>query len=80
MIVIIKFDNSIENVIYLVNRNYNPIMKRWLVSKGLSTNDDAFCLAEAIQFIFRSAIRNGKEISLYIPSKRVRELIKEWIS
>lgn len=33
-----------------------------------------------VQFIWRSRIREGKEISLYIPSKRMRELLKEWLN
>jgi len=28
--------------------------------------------------LFRSRLRDGKSISLYIPSKRMRELLKEW--
>lgn len=32
-----------------------------------------------IQWIWRSAIRNGEEISLYLPSKRMRDLLTEWI-
>ena len=32
-----------------------------------------------LQFIWRSAIRNGEEIWVYIPSIRMRNLLKQWI-
>ena len=32
-----------------------------------------------LQFIWRSAIRNGEEIWVYIPSIRMRSLLKKWI-
>ena len=32
-----------------------------------------------LQFIWRSAIRDGKEIWVYIPSIRMRNLLKQWI-
>lgn len=67
------------NLAYLVNRNYNPVIKRWLISKGLDTNDDSFALSEAIQWIFRSRIRENKPINLYIPSERMRMLLINWI-
>ena len=41
--------------------------------------EDAYALSELIQWIFRSAIRDGKEIWLYIPSKRMRNLLIDWI-
>ena len=68
------------NVAYLVNRNYNPLIKQWLIEKGLKTNDDSFALSEMIQFIWRSRIRNGENISVYIPSERMRGLLKKWLN
>jgi hypothetical protein len=32
-----------------------------------------------LQWIFRSAVRDEKEIWLYIPSKRMRDLLVEWM-
>ena len=32
-----------------------------------------------VQFIFRSAIRNGEPINLYIPSVRMRTYLKKWL-
>jgi hypothetical protein len=31
-----------------------------------------------LQWIFRSAIREQKDVKLYLPSKRMRKLLHEW--
>ena len=41
--------------------------------------EDKFALSELVQFVYRSAIRNGKPIDVYIPSKRMRDLFLEWL-
>lgn len=43
-------------------------------------NEDGYALSEILQFIWRSAIRDGKEIWVYIPSIRMRNLLKQWIA
>ena len=68
------------NLAYLANRNYNPIIKKWLIDKKLNTNDDSFALSEMIQWIFRSRIRKGESINVYIPSERMRNLLKAWLA
>lgn len=42
-------------------------------------NEDNYALSEMLQFIWRSAIRDGKEIWVYVPSVRMRNLLKQWI-
>lgn len=68
-----------KSVIYLCNKFYNPVLKNYLTSKGLTVNEDMYALGELLQFVFRSAIRDGKEIELYIPSSRMRNLLEKWI-
>lgn len=41
---------------------------------------DRFALSEMIQVIWRSRIREGKDIDLYIPSERMRNLFKTWLN
>jgi len=67
-------------IAYTVNRFINPYLKNFFIGKGVSVDEDAYALSEMLQFIFRSAIRDGKEIELYIPSFRMRQMLKEWIS
>lgn len=66
-------------VAYLANRYFNPVIKNFFTSKGIEVNEDAFAVSEMLQFIWRSAIRDGKPITAYIPSSRMRRLLNEWI-
>ena len=62
-------------VAYLINRFMNPNIKNFFQSNGVEIDGERFALSEMLQFIWRSAIRNGERISLYIPSRRMRELL-----
>lgn len=65
--------------IYFGNRYMNPIIKRFLIDKGLKVNEELFALSEMLQWLFRSAIRNDEPITVYIPSKRMRELLEMFL-
>lgn len=67
------------NCAYLINRYYNPMINRFFTDKGVKIEEDTWALSELIQWLFRSAIRENKEINLYIPSSRMRSLLKEWL-
>ena len=41
---------------------------------------EKYMLSALLQWIWRSQIRDGKSINLYIPSERMRELLKMWIN
>lgn len=64
---------------YLVNRYRNPFFVRYFRYYGVETNNDIFALSEMLQWLWRSALRDGKHIILYIPSKRMRDLLKAWL-
>jgi len=38
-----------------------------------------FATSELLQWIRRSAIRNGQIVNLYIPSSRMRKLLTAWL-
>lgn len=38
-----------------------------------------YALSTMLQWIWRSAIRRGEEIWLYVPSRRMRTLLKDWM-
>ena len=67
------------SVVYPVNRYLNPFVKNFFTQNGIAVDEDGYALSEMLQFIWRSAIRDGKEIWVYIPSKRMRNLLKQWI-
>lgn len=68
-----------HNIAYVVNRYVNSVVKQFFVTHGIKVDDDEYALSEMLQFIWRSAIRNGEQINLYIPSLRMRNLLKGWI-
>ena len=67
-------------VAYLINLYVNPMIMKLLAQKESNMDQTLYALSEMVQFIWRSRIREGKEISLYIPSNRMRELLKEWLN
>lgn len=68
------------NLAYIMNKYMMPLEKGYFEDKGIKVNQDAWTLSELIQWIWRSAIRNGKPINLYIPSKRMRDILEDWLN
>ena len=67
---------------YLVNVYHNPNVLKFFATRGIKIDDylkDEFATSELIQWIFRSAIRKGDEIHIYIPSNRMRTLLMDWL-
>lgn len=67
-------------VAYLVNTFLNPVVKNFFLDRKIEINEDEYALSEMLQLIFRSAIRDNKPIKLYVPSKRMRELLMGWLN
>lgn len=65
---------------YAVNKFENPFIEKYYKKAGIETNRELYALSELIQWIFRSAIRKGDSISIYVPSKRMRNLLKAWLN
>ena len=73
-----KFKDK-TNIAYPVNRYLNTGVKNFFILHNIDVDEDGFALSEMLQLIWRSAIREGREIWIYIPSKRMRNLLKNWI-
>lgn len=69
-----------KTVAYLVNRFMNVSVSSYFKGCGVKPKEDLFALSEMIQFIWRSAIRNGEPINVYVPSSRMRNLLINWIN
>ncbi|WP_316274416.1 hypothetical protein [Bacillus halotolerans] len=70
-----------KHLVYTINRYVNTVLYNYFKEKYQITIDqDAFALSELVQWIWRSAIRDGEEITLYIPSLRMRDLLIEWLN
>jgi hypothetical protein len=67
-----------SHLIYLYDQHINPIVARWLCNETASFND-AYALTELIQWVWRSRIRKGEPITLYLPSPRMRSIFVDWL-
>jgi hypothetical protein len=65
---------------YCVNVFLNPNLKSFFWDRGVRVDDGAYALSEMVQWIWRSAIRDGSNIWIYIPSKRMREILTGWLN
>ena len=68
-----------SHAIYLYEQNVNPILLNWLNANNKQFKTE-FALTEMIQWIWRTRIRNGEPVDVYMPSGRMREIIADWIS
>lgn len=64
---------------YCCNIFLKPVIKRFFELKGVRVNQELYALSEMLQWIWRSGIREGKEIWVYVPSKRMRDLLVNWL-
>ncbi len=67
------------NLAYLVNIYPHPSIVKFFRGKDIEVNGDSYALSEMLQWIWRSRIRNGLPVNIYIPSSRMRSLLEKWI-
>lgn len=65
---------------YCVNIYFHPALSKYFSMHGVSISDNLHALSEMIQWIWRSAIRDGKPIQVFVPSRRMRNLLTDWIA
>lgn len=82
----VRFNARAENgygdrtaLVYALNVYMNVGRKLYLTSRGAEIDDDRYALSTMVQWIWRSAIRNGHDIYIYIPSRRMRTLLINWM-
>lgn len=66
-------------LVYLTNVFMNVNEKKFYYKYGIEVNEDEYALSIMVQWIWRSAIRDGNKVDLYIPSRRMRTILKNWI-
>jgi hypothetical protein len=64
---------------YVIDVYYQTVIKQYFESKGMVVYEDLYALSEMVQWVFRSAIRNGQPITIFIPSRRMRTLFLRWL-
>jgi hypothetical protein len=69
-----------RSLAYLCNIFHQPIIKCFFEEQGIRVYDDLHALSEMVQWLWRSQIRRGDPVTVYVPSQRMRELLKMWIA
>lgn len=72
---------NVTNVAYLCN-NFPDSSLLTMVKvrqEGIEYESNMWALSEMLQFLFRTAVRRGQKINVYIPSSRMRGLLKDWL-
>lgn len=70
-------------LIYLVNRFMNSHLYNFIKNycpTGDNFSEDLYSLSELIQWIWRSAIRDNKQICIYIASERMLNILLKWLN
>ena len=73
-----KYDET-YNLAYCVNVYLHPGITQFFKQRGINIDEDLYGLSEMIQWIWRSRIRKGESINIYIPSMRMRNLLNAWM-
>ena len=68
-----------HHVAFLMNVFMLPYIKQVCDSTQYKVDEDLVSLSHLIQFVFRSALRKGEPIKVYIPSSRMRGLFKDYL-
>ncbi|MCD7767059.1 MAG: hypothetical protein LUH53_11210 [Lachnospiraceae bacterium] len=68
------------NLAYCVNIYLHPAVSQFFIQRGIEVDQDMYALSEMIQWIWRSRIRSDESINIYVPSKRMRGLLLDWLA
>lgn len=68
-----------HNLLYLINLYFEPLILNYFKDHGAEVDEEAYSLSELVQWVWRSAIRCGEDVNIYIPSRRMRALLQEWL-
>jgi hypothetical protein len=66
-------------VAYMLNVFPRPRLVSYFNQNGVDPNQELYALSNLVQWVWRSQIRNGRPIVLYIPSERMRKLFRSWL-
>lgn len=66
-------------LMYMLNYYMLPDYEQYFKARGYDLNLEKISLSVLIQWIWRSAIRDGKPINLFLPSSRMRRILCEWL-
>lgn len=68
-----------KSMAFLGNWYFNPQHENFFKERGIILDEDFWAVSQLIQWVWRGCIRDGKEMNLFIPSERMRNLLKDWL-
>lgn len=68
-----------SHLAYAVNIFANVNTQIYFAERGYTIDNDKLATSEMVQWLWRSRLRDGKEIWLYLPSSRMRRLLYKWV-
>ncbi|MGL5710348.1 MAG: DEAD/DEAH box helicase family protein [Cetobacterium sp.] len=71
---------DLQSMAYLLNVYIKPEFMEYFTTLGLDYSQDDFALSMLIQWIWRSRIRNGETINLFLPSSRMRTIFTNYLN
>jgi len=77
-----KATNAYKNrdcLVYIANVFMSVSQKNFYQLHGIEVDEDAYALSVMIQWLWRSAVREGNDVYVYIPSRRMRNLLNHWM-
>ncbi|RUX49480.1 hypothetical protein EOA33_12445 [Mesorhizobium sp. M4A.F.Ca.ET.050.02.1.1] len=69
-----------STLVYLYDQNINHYINRWLGTGRHGVEQDQYALTELIQWIYRSRVRRGEKITVYLPSFRMRSILEDYLN
>lgn len=67
-----------STLVYAFNRFMHPNERAFFECHGIPVSEEKLAVSDLLQWIWRSRIREGKPIKMFILSKRMRELLEAW--
>lgn len=65
---------------YVVNIYPHVGVVQYFAKNDIQIDQEQYALAEMVQWVWRSAIRQHRQVSIFIPSKRMRRLFTTWLN
>ena len=64
---------------YTSNTFMDRQIRNFLSYHDVQIDEDSYALNRMIQWLWRGCIRNNEEMHVFIPSKRMRQLLIDWL-
>ncbi|MBV2126115.1 MAG: hypothetical protein KUF75_13245 [Candidatus Thiodiazotropha sp. (ex Ctena orbiculata)] len=69
-----------RSLAYLCNVHFHPSISNYFNDRKVPISNDLYALSELVQWLWRSQIRRGDPIHIFIPSQRMRDLLAAWLN